>query len=135
MASIAKIQEEILALSETDYQQLRQWFNELDKDEWDRQIEEDSNAGRLDFLITEAIEAKKKGTLKNLEDLSENHPLVSLMEVIEALIEKYESEQESLEREVWSGLSMQMLARAYGEDEPEYTTDMLKWVNPDYERE
>lgn len=133
MASIAKIQEEILALSETDYQQLRQWFNELDKDEWDRQIEEDSNAGKLDFLITEAIEAKKEGTLKNLEDLSENHPLVSLMKVIEALIEKYESEQESLEREVWSGLSMQMLARAYGEDEPEYTTDMLKWVNPDYE--
>ena len=55
------------------------------------------------------------------------------MEVIETLIEKYESEQESLEREAWSGLSMQMLARAYGEDEPEYTTDMLKWVNPDYE--
>ena len=69
MASIAKIQEEILTLSETDYQQLRQWFNELDKDEWDRQIEEDSNAGKLDFLIAEALEAKKKGTLKNLEDL------------------------------------------------------------------
>ena len=64
---------------------------------------------------------------------SENHPMVSLMEVVEALIEKYESEQESSEREAWSGLSMQMLARAYGEDEPEYTTDMLKWVNPDYE--
>ena len=133
MASIAKIQEEILALSETDYQQLRQWFSELDKDEWDRQIEEDSNAGKLDFLIAEALEAKKKGTLKNLEDLSENHPLASLMEVIETLIEKYASEQESFEREAWSGLSMQMLARAYGEDEPEYTTDMLKWVNPDYE--
>ena len=69
MASIAKIQKDILALSETDYQQLRQWFNELDKDEWDRQIEEDSNAGKLDFLITEALEAKEKGTLKNLEDL------------------------------------------------------------------
>ena len=64
---------------------------------------------------------------------NENHPLVSLMEVIETLIEKYESEQEASEREAWSGLSMQMLARAYGEDEPEYTTDMLKWVNPDYE--
>ena len=63
---------------------------------------------------------------------SENHPLVSLMEVVGALIEKYESEQESTERESWYRLSMQMLARAYGEDEPEYTTDMLKWVNPDY---
>ena len=64
---------------------------------------------------------------------SENHPLASLMEVVGALIEKYESEQESTERESWYRLSMQMLARAYGEDEPEYTTDMLKWVNPDYE--
>lgn len=67
--NVAKIQEAILALSETDYQQLKQWFNELDKDEWDRQIEADSNAGKLDFLIAEALEAKEKGTLKNLEDL------------------------------------------------------------------
>lgn len=69
VASIAKIQEEILALSETDYQLLRQWLSELNKDEWDRQIESDSNAGKLDFLIDEALEAKEKGTLKNLEDL------------------------------------------------------------------
>lgn len=55
------------------------------------------------------------------------------MEVVGGLIEKYESEQESTERESWYRFSMQMLARAYGEDEPEYTTDMLKWVNPDYE--
>jgi len=67
--NIEKIQEDILALSKTDYQQLRQWFNELEWDEWDRQIEEDSNAGRLDFLITEAREAEEKGTLKKLEDL------------------------------------------------------------------
>ena len=69
MTRIAKIQEEILALSETDYLQLKQWFDELKWDKWDRQIEEDSNAGRLDFLIDEAREAKEKGTLKNLEDL------------------------------------------------------------------
>ena len=69
MTNIAKIQEEILALSETDYRQLKQWLNELEWDEWDRQIEEDSNAGKLDFLIAEAREAKEKGTLKNLEDL------------------------------------------------------------------
>ena len=64
---------------------------------------------------------------------SENHPLASLMEVVEALIEKYESDHEATEREDWHRLSMEMLARAYGEDEPEYTTEMLKWVNPDYE--
>ncbi|MYB01571.1 hypothetical protein F4X90_18140 [Candidatus Poribacteria bacterium] len=38
---------------------------------------------------------------------SENHPLISLMEVVETLIEKYESEQESAEREDWYALSMQ----------------------------
>ena len=69
MPNIAKIQEDILALSKTDYQQLKQWFNELEWDEWDRQIEEDSNTGKLDFLIAEAREAKEKGTLKKLEDL------------------------------------------------------------------
>ena len=69
MTNITKIQEAILTLSKTDYQLLRQWFNELDKDEWDRQIEADSNAGKLDFLMAEALEAKEKGALKNLEDL------------------------------------------------------------------
>ena len=69
MTSTEKIQEGILALSKTDYQQLKQWLNELDYDEWNQQIEEDSNAGKLDFLIAEALEGKKKGTLKNLEDL------------------------------------------------------------------
>ena len=50
----------------------------------------------------------------------------------EIQIKKYEPDQELMEREAWHSFSMQMLARAYGEDEPEYTTDMLKWVNPDY---
>ena len=69
MTRIAKIQEEILALSETAYLQLKQWFDELAWNKWDQQIEEDSNAGKLGFLIDEAREAKEKGTLKNLEDL------------------------------------------------------------------
>ena len=56
--------EEILVLSETDYRQLKRWLNELEWDKWDQQIEEDSNAGKLDFLIAEAREAKEKGTLK-----------------------------------------------------------------------
>ena len=69
MTSVAKIQKEILALSETDYRQLKQWFSELEWDEWDQQIAADSDAGKLDFLIAEAVEAEEKGTLKNLEDL------------------------------------------------------------------
>ena len=64
---------------------------------------------------------------------NEKHPLASLMEIVEALIEKYESDRETTERDDWYCLSMQNLARAYGENEPEYTADMLKWMNPDYE--
>ena len=67
MSHIAKIQQEILALSQTDYTQLRQWFSELDWEKWDRQIESDSDAGKLDFLIAEALEEKEKGTLKELQ--------------------------------------------------------------------
>lgn len=64
---------------------------------------------------------------------SVNHPLASLMEVVDALIKKYETEKEMVERDALHHFSMQMLSQAYGEDEPEYTTDMLRWVNPDYE--
>ena len=37
------------------------------------------------------------------------------------------------EHEEWTQFSMQQLERAYGEDEPEYTLDALKEVNPNYE--
>ena len=45
---------------------LKHWLQEKDWDEWDRQIEADSASGKLDFLITEAIEEKAKGTLGKL---------------------------------------------------------------------
>ena len=37
------------------------------------------------------------------------------------------------EREDWINLAMQSLARAYGDDEPEYTLDMIKEWNPEYD--
>ena len=95
---------------------------------------------QLDSIVfvprTEAEYAQLSALRDDLGTLvggNEDHPLVSLMEVIESLIEKYELDQEAAERETWHRLSMQMLAQAYEEDEPAYTTDMLKWVNPDYE--
>jgi hypothetical protein len=66
MSRIEKIQQEILALPQTDYVQLRQWFSELDWEKWDKQIESDSDAGKLDFLIAEVLEEKENGTLKDL---------------------------------------------------------------------
>lgn len=66
MSDIAAIQEAVLALPEADYARFRQWFSELDWEEWDRQIEADSEQGKLDFLIAEAFEAKEEGTLREL---------------------------------------------------------------------
>ncbi len=66
MLNIAQIQDQILSLSEADYDQLRQWFYDRDWENWDRQIEADSESGKLDFLVTDAIEAKEKGTLSKL---------------------------------------------------------------------
>ena len=48
------------------YLQSRQWLSESDWENWDRQIEADSESGKLDFLIAEAFEAKEKGALKEL---------------------------------------------------------------------
>ena len=66
MTSVTEIQEAILALPESDIAQLRQWLSELDGDKWDRQIESDSEDGKLDFLLADAEESKRQGTLQEL---------------------------------------------------------------------
>jgi hypothetical protein len=69
MRTVAEIKQDILALPEADYAELMVWLDELCErkwNEWDRQIEADSKAGRLDFLATEALEAKRNGTLTDL---------------------------------------------------------------------
>ena len=59
-------QQATLSLPEADYLQRGHWFSELDQENWDPQIEADSENGKLDFLIAEAFEAQEKSTLKDL---------------------------------------------------------------------
>ena len=66
MLTVTEIQQAILSLSEADYARFRKWFTELDWERWDRQIEEDVKAGKLDSLAVEALEAKERGELKCL---------------------------------------------------------------------
>jgi hypothetical protein len=66
MMQIEEIQAAIQSLPPDQYIQLREWFSERDWEAWDRQIEADSNAGKLDFLINEALAAKAQGTLREL---------------------------------------------------------------------
>jgi hypothetical protein len=41
--------------------------------------------------------------------------------------------EEDSEREDWTRLSLRSLENAYGENEPEYSLDMIKRPNPEYE--
>jgi hypothetical protein len=66
MAKLEELEMAIASLSEEEYREFRRWFLERDWEKWDRQIEEDSEAGKLDFLVQEAREAKKGGYLKDL---------------------------------------------------------------------
>ena len=66
MSAISEIHQAITSLSKSDYAQLRRWLNEYDWEEWDQQIEADSDDGKLNFLMDQATEAKRQGTLEDL---------------------------------------------------------------------
>lgn len=61
LATVTDIQIAIESLPRAEYQHLWQWFSEKDWTNWDKQIEADSNAGNLDFLIEEALNEKRQG--------------------------------------------------------------------------
>ena len=66
IAQVEEIQVAIESLPHREYIRLRQWFSERDWEKWDRQIEADSESGKLDFLIDEALDEKAKGILRKL---------------------------------------------------------------------
>jgi len=69
MMSIARVEEIQVAIGSLPYQEyirLRQWFLERDWGKWDRQIEADSESGKPDFLIEEALNERAKGILREL---------------------------------------------------------------------
>jgi hypothetical protein len=66
MTQMGAIQAEIESLSSEDFARLRDWTAERDWQYWDRQIEGDSAAGKLDFLREEVEEAKRHGELREL---------------------------------------------------------------------
>ena len=61
MSTIAEIEDAVRRLSPDDLAVFREWFLQLDAEAWDRQIEEDVAAGRLDSLAEEALEDLRQG--------------------------------------------------------------------------
>jgi hypothetical protein len=64
MRGLNELKSAIEDLPDEEYARLRQWFSERDWGKWDRQIEADSEAGKLDFLVKEAAREKAKGKLR-----------------------------------------------------------------------
>jgi len=61
MSKIKDIEREIEKLTPSQLSDFRKWFQEFDAENWDRQIEEDVRAGKLDALAAEAIKSFKSG--------------------------------------------------------------------------
>ena len=63
MTKLERIKSEIESLPHREYMKLVNWFSERDWQAWDAEIERDASAGKLDFLIQEALGEKEQGKL------------------------------------------------------------------------
>jgi hypothetical protein len=66
LSRIDRLKVEIESLPGEEIAELFRWLSEKDWEKWDKEIEADSQAGKLDFLAREARDEKAKGRLKDL---------------------------------------------------------------------
>ena len=65
MSTVDEIKQAIEQLPKKEFWTLSEWVIKRHEDEWDRQIEADAKAGRLDFLFEEAEAERKSGRLRD----------------------------------------------------------------------
>lgn len=61
MGKIEVIENEVSQLSSSELSAFREWFFEFDAEAWDKQIERDSQSGKLDSLAANAIKDFQSG--------------------------------------------------------------------------
>ncbi|HLX63385.1 MAG TPA: hypothetical protein VKX17_19095 [Planctomycetota bacterium] len=61
MSTIAEIEMAVTKLSPQELREFRSCFFQFDSDEWDKQIEADAAAGRLDNLFGQALKDIEAG--------------------------------------------------------------------------
>ncbi len=64
--TLKEIEQAIAQLPKDQLAEFRAWYEKFDSDAWDRQIEEDIAAGKLDALADAAIADHKAGRTKKL---------------------------------------------------------------------
>jgi hypothetical protein len=60
------LENRIAKLDNDSFSMLRDWFIEFDQARWDKQLEADSNSGKLDFLINAALAEHQTGKTRDL---------------------------------------------------------------------
>jgi hypothetical protein len=66
MSKVDELKTEIEKLPREEFSELVRWLSEKEWERWDKEIEVDSETGKLDFLVREALNAKANGSLKDL---------------------------------------------------------------------
>jgi hypothetical protein len=61
MSKVESIEHEIEQLSPEELAAFRAWYTRFDAESWDRQIEADVKAGKLDALAEQALRAHNAG--------------------------------------------------------------------------
>jgi hypothetical protein len=61
MSTVEQIEAAIQKLPREDFFRLHGWIRDRFDDEWDKQVEEDASAGRLDHLAQEALAEYRAG--------------------------------------------------------------------------
>ena len=66
MSEVDQLEKRIEGLSREELAKFRAWFIEFDATAWDRQIEDDLKAGKLNGLIDEALADYKAGNTREI---------------------------------------------------------------------
>jgi hypothetical protein len=66
MTVLERIEAQVQTLSAKELHEFRRWFQEWDADAWDRQIEADAQAGKLDALAAEALVEYRTGSAREI---------------------------------------------------------------------
>jgi hypothetical protein len=64
--AVEEIESAILKLSPKELGKLAEWVLDLDEQNWDKQIERDAMAGKLDFLAKEALAEMESGDSRTI---------------------------------------------------------------------
>ena len=66
MSTVQEIEAAVSNLSPSELSAFRAWFSDFDAGAWDKQLEEDVRAGRLDALAEEALNDLRSGRCSDL---------------------------------------------------------------------